>query len=514
MSDRRADDGSSGHGLAAHCTNCGERFLPQAAFCGSCGLARPVVAPAAPSAPLPHAPSSAAATVADPNATMAMPAFDSPSPAAPIGEPQQTQSASGGTRVGRKRGIAIASVIALAVVGGAAGGILLTRQNATAPPSAAISPAAAAKTPAVPATTSSSPSPTSTAPSPTSTAQSFADLYRNVSSGVVRIQATTCDGGGVGTGFLIAPNLVATVAHVVNESAALNLTVGEKGAGGTTSGVVVGIDPSADVALVRLDRPMQGHVFTMTALPPSVGQEVAAIGFPVDDPMTFTRGTVSGLDRTIPIENVTRSGLIETDAAINPGNSGGPLLSADGQVFGLVDAKNMGAEGIAYAVAPNIAHPLLQSWVDNTTSAVSAPCTNPMGPQGQDLTPTLPGSPDTTTQAVGQVLKTYFDGINSADYEQAWLMLSPRLRGPSWSSFAKGTSTSLDSEVALLSVTPGAGQSVIAHVTFTSVQASEKGPDGDTCDNWDLDYTLIPAGDSWLIDKVLGHNGGRTHAAC
>jgi len=40
------------------------------------------------------------------------------------------------------------------------------------------------------------------------------------------------------------------------------------------------------------------------------------------------------------------------------------------------------------------------------------------------------------------VLKTYFDGINSADYEQAWLMLSPRLRGPSWSSFAKGTSTS------------------------------------------------------------------------
>src|SRR5665647_2493456 len=176
------------------------------------------------------------------------------------------------------------------------------------------------------------PATTSFSPSPTSTAQSFADLYRNVSSGVVRIQATTCDGGGVGTGFLIAPNLVATVAHVVNESAALNLTAGEKGAAGTTSGVVVGIDPSADVALVRLSRPMQGHVFTMAALPPSVGQEVAAIGFPVGDPMTFTRGTVSGLDRTIPIENVTRSGLIETDAPLNPGNSGGPLLSVDGQV--------------------------------------------------------------------------------------------------------------------------------------------------------------------------------------
>jgi len=52
-------------------------------------------------------------------------------------------------------------------------------------------------------------------------------------------------------------------------------------------------------------------------------------------------------------------------------------------------------------------------------------------------------------------------------------------------------------------VTPGSGQSVTARVTFSSVQASEKGPDGDTCDNWDLDYTLIPSAGSWLIDKVL-----------
>jgi serine protease Do len=80
--------------------------------------------------------------------------------------------------------------------------------------------------------------------------------------------------------------------------------------------------------------------------------------------------------------------------------------------------------------------------------------------------------------------------------------------------FAKGTSTSFDDQVIVLSVTPGPGQSVMAHVTFASVQASEKGPDGDTCDNWDLDYTLIPSGDSWLIDKVVGHNGGPTHSSC
>jgi len=74
--------------------------------------------------------------------------------------------------------------------------------------------------------------------------------------------------------------------------------------------------------------------------------------------------------------------------------------------------------------------------------------------------------------------------------------------------------TSYDDPVALLSVTPADGGSVIAHVTFTSVQAADKGPGGDTCDNWDLDYTLVPSGGSWLIDKVLGHDGGPTHSTC
>jgi serine protease Do len=245
-------------------------------------------------------------------------------------------------RGGRKRGVAIASVIALAVVSTAAGGILITHRDKSVE------------------------------------AASFADLYRNVSSGVVRIKANSCGGGegANGTGFLIAPNLVATVAHVVNGSASLNLTIGEKGAGGTTSGVLVGVDPKVDVALVRLDHPVRGHVFTMASSSPLLGQEVAAIGFPEGDPMTSTRGIVSGLDRALTDPDFMRSGLIETDADVLSGYSGAPLLSADGQVIGLVDA---GDEGGTYSVAATDAQPLLKSWVGKT-SAVSAPCDNPAGP--------------------------------------------------------------------------------------------------------------------------------------
>ena len=102
MSDRPADEGSKDHGLATHCTNCGERFLPQAAFCGSCGSARPVGPPAAASAPSPHPPSPATTAPSDPAATAAIPAYDAPSPPAPIHASQgtDTPSASGGRRVG------------------------------------------------------------------------------------------------------------------------------------------------------------------------------------------------------------------------------------------------------------------------------------------------------------------------------------------------------------------------------------------------------------------------------
>lgn len=489
--------------FAAHCTNCGEVFSPQAMFCGSCGVARnaaPLVGYSAPTTPLPLATASMVSPVIT-DAAREMPALSPPAVTPPGAR------LPGRDRVGHGRAAAISAALVLALVGGAVGAIFWTRQNTPSP--AAIGPVAVA------ATKTSTPTSAPTNPSPTTNSQTFADLYQNVKSGVVRIQATTCDGGGVGTGFLIAPDLVATVAHVVNASAALNLTVGENGGGGTTSGVVVGIDPAVDVALVRLERPILGHIFTMAAATPNVGQEVAAIGFPEGDPMTFTRGSVSGLDRTIPIENVMRNGLIETDAAINPGNSGGPLLSADGQVVGLVDAKNMAAEGIGYAVAPAIANLRLQSWKGSSASAVSAPCANPAGPQqGQQLAPSLPGSPDAITQAVGAVFARYFDGINSADYTAAWSTLSPRLQGPSASSFADGTATSYDTEVMVLSVTPSADGSANAHVSFTSVQATIKGPDGDTCDNWDLDYTLIPSGGSWLIDNSVGHNGGPTHTRC
>lgn len=251
-----------------------------------------------------------------------------------------------------------------------------------------------------------------TATSPTVIARGgFADLYAAVSSGVVRIASDDCDGSSVGSGFLVAPDLVATVAHVVDGAITLTLTVGENGEGGTSAGVVIGLDQETDVALIRTAHPVDGHVFTLADGDPSVGEEVAAIGFPVDSPMTLTTGAISGLDRTVNVEGIFRTGMIQTDIAVNPGNSGGPMLTTDGVVSGLIDAKRTAAEGIAFAVSPATAAAQLDAWRDRLSPTTPHRCTS-------DST----GTPDSLlTACSGTVSAGIFTSCPFAlRVEQAW----------------------------------------------------------------------------------------------
>ena len=361
-------------------------------------------------------------------------------------------------------------------------------------------------------TVTASPAPTtSDGTPPTAPPPSFATLFSREQSGVVRIETVGCTDSGIGTGFLLSPRRVLTVAHVVDQSVVVSLIDGNQ----RTTGTVIGFDRTRDLALVRADRPLSGYRFRLAASPPAVGDEVAAIGFPIGDPITFTRGTISGLDRREPVGGTLRTGLIETDAAINPGNSGGPLIGRSGAVVGLVDAKNMAASGIGYAVPAAQAAAHLRAWGDGSP-VPAADCSDPLGPGQVSADVPSPGSLDAATAAgVVAAFTTYFDGINTGDYAAAWAVLSPRLRaGSSLQAFADGDSTSYDSDIRILSATQvDAGTARVA-LTFVSLQRADKGPGGDVCDTWTLDYRLVQAADgSWLIDSADPYHGPE-HRRC
>jgi S1-C subfamily serine protease len=121
---------------------------------------------------------------------------------------------------------------------------------------------------------------------------------------------------------------------------------------------IVGVDPSNDLAVVRID---VENLPQPVALGDSdglrVGEFVVAIGNPFGLERTLTVGVISSLGRVIQSPDGRFIGeAIQTDAAINPGNSGGPLLDLEGRVIGVnsqIISPSRASAGIGFAVPVN-----------------------------------------------------------------------------------------------------------------------------------------------------------------
>jgi S1-C subfamily serine protease len=206
-------------------------------------------------------------------------------------------------------------------------------------------------------------------------------IYRKVAPGVVTILSIfgasgsdTLGGasGGQGSGFIVSKDgEIVTNAHVVTSG-------GEAAGGGPIEkskeifveladhnrvpAKIVGIDPDADVALIKIDP--DGLDLHTVALSDGkgieVGEPVAAIGSPFGEEQSLSVGVISATDRTIPsLTNFSIDGGIQTDASINPGNSGGPLLNAAGEVIGInqqIESQSGSNAGVGFAVPITAVH--------------------------------------------------------------------------------------------------------------------------------------------------------------
>jgi serine protease Do len=178
---------------------------------------------------------------------------------------------------------------------------------------------------------------------------------------------------GVGTGMVLDDQgRILTNNHVVTlESSGPAGSVSVDLPNGKSANAnVVGSDPQTDLAVVQVgngDR--EGLTPIQWANPSSivVGEQVVAIGYALDlgGAPTVTTGVVSAVDRSIPEQDATISGAVQTDAAINPGNSGGPLLDLNGKVVGVNTAGLAGSsgqpvQGLNFAISVETAQPITQ----------------------------------------------------------------------------------------------------------------------------------------------------------
>jgi len=130
---------------------------------------------------------------------------------------------------------------------------------------------------------------------------------------------------------------------------------------------IVGRDPDTDLAVLKIDlSPLPVATFGRSDQL-KVGDVVLAIGNPIGLSQTVTHGIVSATSRQqlgiAPLED-----FIQTDAPINFGNSGGALIDTSGNLVGIntaIVAKNLGVEGIGFAIPVNMVRGVLSDIIAN-----------------------------------------------------------------------------------------------------------------------------------------------------
>ncbi len=181
-----------------------------------------------------------------------------------------------------------------------------------------------------------------------------------------------------GTGFLVSANgYILTNNHVVEGADFITVTLYDKR---SLPARVIGLDPTTDVALVKIEGDNLPHVPLGDSDKTRVGEWVLAIGNPGFDAtstldFTVTGGIISAKGRPLRVLSAaTENGagnfaiedFLQTDAAINPGNSGGPLVNIRGEVIGIntaIASSNGFNQGYAFAVPSNLARRVMSDLI-------------------------------------------------------------------------------------------------------------------------------------------------------
>ena len=173
-----------------------------------------------------------------------------------------------------------------------------------------------------------------------------AKAYEAVRRSVVRVHGTGYakeqEGRameGIGSGVVIVDSgIILTNLHVIAGADRIQVEFED---GFETDATVVGTRPEHDLAVLKANKiPDDLPAATLRSTSDlAVGDEVIAVGFPFGIGPSVSAGVVSGLRRGYHSRGgQTLTNLIQFDAAVNPGNSGGPLVTADGEVVGIVTA--------------------------------------------------------------------------------------------------------------------------------------------------------------------------------
>lgn len=140
-----------------------------------------------------------------------------------------------------------------------------------------------------------------------------------------------------GSGVIISDDgYIVTNNHVIDRAEKIEVTLDDNR---TYEGKLIGVDPTTDLALVKINETNLKFLKFGNSDNVRVGEWVLAVGNPFELNSTVTAGIVSAKARNLGIlrdkNNMQIESFIQTDAAVNPGNSGGALVNLKGELIGI-----------------------------------------------------------------------------------------------------------------------------------------------------------------------------------
>ena len=197
---------------------------------------------------------------------------------------------------------------------------------------------------------------------------------RNAHPSVVKIRGNASCGKQVeGSGFVYAPQRIMTNAHVVAGVANPHVEVGNS----TLTARVVVFDPDKDVAVLYVPD-LQRPALRFSQQGASPGASAIVVGYPEDGPFTAraarVRNRLSARGNDIYSEKEVTRDIYGVRSIVRPGNSGGPLLTTQGNVYGVVFAAATDDPETGYALTAGEVTPDAQAGRSATERVSTQDC--------------------------------------------------------------------------------------------------------------------------------------------
>jgi len=183
---------------------------------------------------------------------------------------------------------------------------------------------------------------------------------------------------GIGSGFIVrSDGYIVTNNHVVENAKQLQVILRDQNK--PYDARVIGTSPDDDVAVIKIEAQNLPALNWGDSNTLKVGQLAIAIGSPLGQQNSVTKGVISAVHRSVQVPDPTTGNTedilnaIQTDAQINPGNSGGPLLNSAGQVVGINFAieQAQAGPGLGFALDGDTARDIANQLI--TTGHVNRP---------------------------------------------------------------------------------------------------------------------------------------------